>query len=163
MRAPSTKPPQFPGVSSPSKKRSASARPSHFHLLERGMRAQARGNITKATRLFDEILRHYPNDTNALYLRAMLEIKKAEYEKALAFVQKCRKTHPNHAGFLYLLGYTSFQIGRYFDAIRSLKQAVKLQPDYPMAQLLLANVYRRTGRFKLGETVLSNVQNPADE
>ncbi len=122
------------------------------------MRAQARGNIKKATGLFDEILRHYPNDTNALYLRAMLEIKKADYDKALAFVQKCRKTHPDHAGFLYLLGYTSFQIGRYFDAIRSLKQAVKLQPDYPMAQLLLANVYRRTGRFELGESVLSNVK-----
>jgi len=94
----------------------------------------------QAMKLYEEILRKYPDYTDA-FNNFVLLLSEEYPKKAILELKKLEKTHPNFAPILAQLGVINYKIGNYQQATKYLTKALRIEPNnvvyrYNLAVLL---------------------------
>ncbi|MFC0708069.1 tetratricopeptide repeat protein [Azorhizophilus paspali] len=114
-----------------------------------------RERLDEAWQVIERALRHFPDDLNLLYTRAMLAEKRndlAQLERDLRFIIA---REPDNAMALNALGYTlADRTTRYAEAKALIEQAYQLNPDDPSILDSLGWVNYRLGQLGEAERLL---------
>ena len=119
--------------------------------------AEARGDLDGAVAKYESILQIQPrlgaayNNLGALYL------KRHEYSRAAAVLQKGLELDPAMPSASMLLGMSLFEMAQYAEARPRLEAALRANPDDDNAELLLANDLIKLGEFEAAEGHLLRV------
>jgi aspartate beta-hydroxylase len=106
--------------------------------------AQA-GRIAEAERLYNELLTHHPDNTEALAFLAQCALGKGQSQEAVQTLQRAHQLQANDPHILRNLGVAWDAVGDIAAARRALEASVALAPDGFQARLHLASVYERQG------------------
>jgi tetratricopeptide (TPR) repeat protein len=113
--------------------------------------AEAHGDLDGAVAKYESILQIQPrlgaayNNLGALYL------KRHEYPKAAAILEKGLEVDPAMPSASALLGMSLFEMAQYAEARPRLEAALRANPDDDNAELLLANDLIKLGEFEAAE------------
>ncbi|RDV84558.1 tetratricopeptide repeat protein [Ammonifex thiophilus] len=103
-------------------------------LLELGAKAREEGKLAEATRVYEEVLKLFPDSTNARLSLAEIYLAEEKYDAAYQQVEAVLQENPNHQLALFyrglILGYGKKD---YSAAVRDLEKFLKLAPDAPEA------------------------------
>jgi len=102
-----------------------------------------------------------PDDFEVLDTLGAIQIAAGEKEQALVTYQKLAKVHPNSPVALYGLARAQAVTGSQAAAASTLKNALALKPDFIDAQVALAKLEVRAGRFPEAIKIARQVQNQA--
>lgn len=91
------------------------------------------GNSLKAEQLCREILRVYPDNSDALHFLGVLAYQTKNYDNAKAFIQKSLEVNPRNAYAHFNLGNVLKEKGLLDDALVSYERALQLTPAFPDA------------------------------
>lgn len=126
--------------------------------MARARELAARGNLHKALRILDELLRDSPGLFEAEELAAAI--------RTLDRREKRVRREPRSSQARLEVGFSYLRLGRNRDAAQALREAVRMEPDFYLAQLLLGislhrlgdvllagSAYRRAGQLRPAERV----------
>lgn len=103
-------------------------------LLELGAKAREEGKLAEAARIYEEVLKLYPDNTNARLSLAEIYLAGEKYDAAYQQVEAILQKSPNHQLALFyrglILGYGKKD---YRAAVKNLEKFLKLAPDAPEA------------------------------
>ncbi len=120
---------------------------------------RARGHLERAEELYQRLLRAHPEDADAGYNLATLQLNAGDHEGALRGYDRLLAFHPDHEAAHNNRGSALLSLGRFEAAQSAYGRAVELAPDDPRYRTNLANVLAARGRctkaLPLYETVLA--------
>lgn len=112
------------------------------------MIASEEGQTQKAIEGFKEVLKHYPDDADAMNSLAYIYAEQdTELDKALSLAEKAVDAEPSNGAFTDTLGWIYFKIGETDKAIEYLQNAAQLLMD-PVIYNHLAEAYYKKGMVK---------------
>jgi len=88
-----------------------------------------------------------PEETNAMYLRAVQHLKSRNYQEAAGMLEKVIAASPDHSGAVYLLGYTFYQLNQLEKAFELCDRAEQMQPHSMERCLSLVHIALKTGHY----------------
>lgn len=106
------------------------------------------GQNDRAAHLCDRYLDQHPNDKDALYLRAMLLIRKNKLAKAAPLLRKAVNLDPTFLDAMIALGKVRTKLGRVKGAARILWRATKLDNNCAEAFHGLGVLYQQLGKLE---------------
>jgi tetratricopeptide (TPR) repeat protein len=98
-------------------------------LLRRAQKAQARGDDAAATRLFEALLRHDPENFDALHGLGQVHARHRRLDTALTLVQAALKNDRSRADGFASLGLIFYRLRRLPQALASFAEGLRLDPD----------------------------------
>lgn len=122
-------------------------------LLRQAVGLHQRGDRGQAEALYAEVLRHQPDNFDALHLLGVLARQGGAVQDAIALIGRAIALDPTQAIAHCNLGAALQDAQRPADALASLERALALQPAYPLALYNRGNALRKLGR--LDEALLS--------
>ncbi len=91
------------------------------------------GDVGAAAACYSEIIRRYPKDHDAMYHRAVLELKAGFPAEALDSINKALILSPGNAEYLYTKGCIFYEMKKLNDAIACFDDAVRADPYHYIA------------------------------
>ena len=132
-------------------------------LTVQGMKYYNSGNVLQAMNAFRSAVTKDPNNDQALYRLAQLEMVQHSYDEAKTHLGLCISLRPDVAQYYYQLGSTQYdqalslpdspesQIAKerlYGNCIDAFKKAIELDPAFSEAHLRLGRCYLADARFE---------------
>tara|TARA_B100000686_G_C16760758_1_gene958506 strand:+ start:153 stop:2270 length:2118 start_codon:yes stop_codon:yes gene_type:complete len=111
-------------------------------LFNSAINFHARGKINEAKKVYEEVLKSYPNHFLTLANLGIVFSQIRDFDKAKELFNKVIKINPNYAEAHNNLGNVFFELLEFDKALDSYKEAVKLNPNFSDAYNNLGNVYR---------------------
>lgn len=133
------------------------------NLTAQGMRSYNAGSTTQAVAAFQSAIMKNPNNDQALYRLAQIELSRKDYSEAKNHIETCISLRPDVAQYWYMLGKAQYeealelfvdgfqgsQRDKLFEqCAKSFGQAVELDPAYAEAHLRRARCYLASGDFE---------------
>jgi cellulose synthase operon protein C len=135
------------------------SRKSAFKGTPKADKALKKGDVSEAERLYDETLKREPNNVKALMGKADIAMKRADYDDAVAYLNKVRRIIPGQWWIWYKFRQEALfwqqvttakghmKRAEYSKAEATLDKALKLVPkNAPKLDELYGNVYMAQGR-----------------
>ena len=114
-------------------------------LMEEAVAHQAAGQVDEAEQICRRILDAEPDHPDALHLLGLIAGQRADYDGAVALIERAIRGRPDFAGFHLNLGVTLIKLRRADEALAALRQAVMLDPQHGEAQYNLGVAAYMTG------------------
>ena len=114
---------------------SALKKPDCSKLQRLADQAQSKGRYEEALDHSEEILLHFPANSQAQLTAAQCCLVLDRHETALAYLNKFLKQQPNHAMALNNRGVAFEMLGEYDQALKDFARARQLEPQYEDACL----------------------------
>lgn len=106
------------------------------------------GQVERAGELCDQYLTNHPNDTEALYHRAMMLVGENKPNQAAPLLRKAVNVDPTFLEAMITLGKLRTQIGRMKAAARIFWRALKVDPHSAEAFHGLGVLYQQAGKLE---------------
>ncbi len=110
-------------------------------LLQQGIDLQRAGKFIEAERIYQAILRRFPDHPDALHLMGTLAMEADELEIAVGYFAKALRRQPKNAIYQHNLGNAYFQMRNFELALRHLNKAIELKPNLIEGLCNLARCY----------------------
>jgi tetratricopeptide (TPR) repeat protein len=110
-------------------------------LLQGGIDLQRESKFLDAERVYQAILRRFPENADALHLMGTLALEADEQEIAVEYFTKAVKQNPKNHIYQHNLGNTYLQTRNFELAIRHLNKAIELKPNLVDGLCNLARCY----------------------
>ena len=110
-------------------------------VFQRGQDALARGSLDEAERDFRQVLEINPQAGAAYANLGVVYMRRKEWSKALAELQKAKKLMPQVAGIRLNIGLAYYRQNEFLKAIPEFEAVVGAQPDAQQARYLLGQSY----------------------
>jgi protein O-GlcNAc transferase len=127
---------------------SALKKPDCSKLQRLADQAQSKGRYEEALDHSEEILLHFPANSQAQLTAAQCCLVLERHETALAYLNKFLKQQPNHALALNNRGVAFEVLGEYDHALKDFARARQLEPQYEDACLNEAQCLQHLERFE---------------
>jgi len=101
------------------------------NLYDKSVKELNQGNVEKATRLLDELLKKEPQNTKAYFLRAYIFYSTKEFDKAIADFDNLLKIEPTNQQALKNRSLTKIGKGDFKGAIEDIDKRLELDPTNP--------------------------------
>lgn len=133
------------------------------NLTAQGMRYYQSGSSAQAVRAFQSAIMKNPNNDQALYRLAQIELSRKDYQEAKQHFESCISLRPDVAQYWYMLGRAQYEEAlelfddgfqgkrkdTLFDACsQSFGRAIALDPAYAEAHLRQARCYLANGMLQ---------------
>lgn len=105
-----------------------------------------KSNFVQAEVFITEIIKHYPNDSEANHLSGLVKNAQGKLDEAINFIQRAISLNPTSAVYYTNLGEVFNRKGLKEEAIRSLEKSISINPDFAGAKYNLANILKSLGR-----------------
>jgi tetratricopeptide (TPR) repeat protein len=103
--------------------------PSHIsRLLGRALRAHDSGDSAKAERLYNALLKHHPENFDALHGLGRLHLQSGRFDTALVLIQAALQSDASRAEGFGSLGLTFYFLRRFDEALESYDRGLSLDP-----------------------------------
>ncbi|WP_353571471.1 tetratricopeptide repeat protein [Candidatus Albibeggiatoa sp. nov. BB20] len=112
------------------------------NLLDIGIQHHQAGRLAEAQKIYQQILQHNPQSSDALHLLGVLAHQANQHESAVQLIQSAIKIKPKSADYHCNLANVYRALKQYDAAITTYRQAIKLNPKHIQAWGNLGNVYR---------------------
>lgn len=112
-------------------------------LLQQAVAAHQSGDLAGAERLYREVLRHAPDQADALALLGVVISTGGDHGQAIGLIEKAITLDPKTALFQLHLGNALMAAGKTAEASLAFENAIRLQPNLAIAHYNLANVLRK--------------------
>jgi Flp pilus assembly protein TadD len=103
-----------------------------------------KNRLDEATRLNDDILKVNPQAATFLVYRGQVQIRRGEFDAAVASLQTALRNEPDNAVAHYQLGIAFDRLGDETRAESEWREALRLRPDMTNAKRALESVRKRT-------------------
>ena len=113
------------------------------------------GLISEAAMKLQSFTEKHPDEPRTLLLRAWLEMRKGQLEKAMELTNQYLEDNPENPTGWRLRGEIHFYEADIAKAVEDLKKSKSLK-DEPATRVILAKAYLRVGRFEDAVTELKN-------
>lgn len=115
---------------------------------EDGRRSLAKGEAAEAKRVFEALLRDYPEEADIHLFLGIALLRLRDPESAEAAVRRAIALEPKHIEARTLLGWIQSEVhGNYEAAAEEYKRVVELRPDSPEARNNLGVALKRKGEL----------------
>lgn len=109
----------------------------HYHQL---------GELKKAEKICNKILKIAPNDPRLLHLKGFLSFQLGRNNTAIEFMSKAIQTSPSNPTYHYNLALPFVAEGKFSEAISCYQRALQLKPDLTPAFVNMGNVLQELRR-----------------
>jgi predicted O-linked N-acetylglucosamine transferase (SPINDLY family)/glycosyltransferase involved in cell wall biosynthesis/ADP-heptose:LPS heptosyltransferase len=109
-------------------------------LLQEAIALQTEQKLLEATQIYQHILRHQPDNFNALYLLGIVISCQEKPAKAIEYFQRTIALKPDHAEAHKKIGDVYCQLEKPEEAIAYYKTACKIKPNYSAACCACAEI-----------------------
>ena len=96
-----------------------------------GIDAGARGNLAKQRKLYEELVRLYPDDERSQVLLGKHYFDQQAYGRAVGYFDRAIQLNPEHPPAYNLSGYAMRFLERHAEAEQAFKKYVELIPSQP--------------------------------
>ena len=103
-------------------------------IMERGVQAQAFGELDQARALYDRVIAIQPNYAEAWNRRATVFLAQQDYAEALRDVNEALRLEPRHFGAWGGLGAVLESLGSKDEALKAYQNALEIYPGFPSAK-----------------------------
>jgi tetratricopeptide (TPR) repeat protein len=117
-------------------------------LVEKARELMSKGKIPEASQLISQALAIFPNNAEALTLRAVLELDSKQTEQASADAEKALQTDPNYPMAYVVMGSVRNIQANYSDSIKMLERGIALAPAMWQAYFEYSKALLLTGKFQ---------------
>ncbi len=93
-------------------------------------------NYPEALKQFDLALQHDPNNTNALWYKAVVSRRMGEFVKASEMMKVCFNNDPKNSQYTFELANTYYFLRKYPEALKYYDLTLNLNPEFPTAYYL---------------------------
>lgn len=104
------------------------------------------GRDDEALATCDELLKRQPENSQALRMKAVVYMKKPDFNSAATILTQVTKVAPS-AEVYTSLGEACIGLGKHSEALDALHRALAMNPDNPNALLLLAEIHRKSQQW----------------
>jgi len=109
--------------------------------IQHAMRLLAKGESRLAREQAEEILRHYPDERNSLFVVAAAVRADGDKAEALQRLEKLVQRAPDFALAQQELGFAYAEAGQVLAAIEALQRAVAIEPKLPASWKLMGELF----------------------
>ena len=120
-------------------------------LLATATRHHKAGRLAEAEAMYQEILKKYPDQPDALQFLGLIAHNKNDSQTAINLFRKAISINPFSIDYYVNLGTIYKQLGRLRDALECYQTALQLQPDNAETYNNLGNIYKEQGRMELAK------------
>jgi protein O-GlcNAc transferase len=117
--------------------------------IEIGLDHHRAGRLRHAQEMYEQVLRHDPENVDGLHLLGVLAHHHRDSAAAVRLISKAIALSPDMAVMHYNLSEAMRAMGRNEEALVSLRRAVELEPSYVEAQNNLSVVLYALGQYPL--------------
>jgi len=117
----------------------------------------SKGDFDGAETVCKDILRLFPNNSDALYTLAVVLSHKEQDQEAKEVIEKAIATRPDHAESYWVLGLLLGKEFRYDDAVAAYQNAIELQPSFLPAHNNIGVTFQNLGRNEEAEQVFRKI------
>ncbi len=110
--------------------------------LEAGYHAQQTGDLTKAERLYSQVLDQEPGNVHALNLLGVLCVNALRSDEAVGYISSALAIDPNNAQSHANIALAYKDKGDARRAVRHFQESIRLDPNNPIVHNNLGNVLR---------------------
>jgi len=111
------------------------------HIFQQGQDALAHGSLDVAERDFRQVLEIDPQSGAAYANLGVVYMRRTQWAKALAELQKAKKLMPQVTGVRLNIGLAYYRQNEFLQAIPEFEAVVRAQPDAQQARYLLGQCY----------------------
>jgi predicted O-linked N-acetylglucosamine transferase (SPINDLY family) len=119
---------------------------TELELRNRALVFHGEGRFNDAKKLYEEIINKYPNNYEAIYLKATVETQLGNYNYALELFDQALALNNTEPHAFSNQGIALAEIGRFEDAVISYDHAILLNPNFAEAYSNRSAVYAKMGR-----------------
>ncbi|UGQ46847.1 tetratricopeptide repeat protein [Massilia endophytica] len=116
--------------------------------MQQAVALHQRGELAKASQLYDAVLRQEPDHPDALHLSGVLARQRGDAGSAVELIGRALAAGGEKAIMLCNLGAALQDLRRHEEALASFDRALSLQPQYAMAMCNRGNALRNLERFE---------------
>jgi len=117
------------------------------HIFDRAMKNHQSGHFKEAEKLYNKILRNFPDHFQSIFLLGTLFAQIKNYEAAIILLKKTIKINPEHLDSYNNLGNVYREIGSNQVAIPYYQKIIKINPHYIEAHNNLGKIYNEIGKY----------------
>jgi Flp pilus assembly protein TadD len=132
--------------------------PAVIRDFKDGMKAEQRGEMTAAVRLYEAALREAPDFYPAINNLGIRHLQKGDVKTAEAEFRRVIELNQNGAQAYFNLGNVLFMTHRNEEAKQTLETGLRLSPSNAMGHYLSGSVLTRLGDFKAAEVQLKTAR-----
>ena len=114
--------------------------------LQKAVRLHQAGQIDKAERLYDTVLKKSPSNIDALNLKGVIAHTQNRYTDALSLFDRATVAVPTFAEAHFNKANSLKALDRHEDALAAYTAAINLKPDYTDARLNAGTLLQKMGR-----------------
>ena len=118
-----------------------SAAEASLATMNRGAAYQAKGDLDKALRDFDEAIRLDPHNAGAYVDRGLVRSIKGAHDKALTDFEEAIRLNPNQREAYYNRTTDLWDAGKRDEIVADLTRTMELNPSFPGAYARRADIY----------------------
>ena len=122
-----------------------SAAEASLATMNRGAAYQAKGDLDKALRDFDEAIRLDPHNAGAYVDRGLVRSIKGAHDEALTDFEEAIRLNPNQWEAYYNRTTDLWDAGKRDEIVADLTRTMELNPSFPGAYARRADIYFRKG------------------
>jgi protein O-GlcNAc transferase len=130
------------------KKLGASGAMDMDETLHSALRYHQRGRLDKAERMYRKILRHYPDQPDALHFLGLIAGQLGKVDEAELLMRKAIEVLPQNAIYHHNFGTLMKGQGRWKEAIRCYQKAVEIDPNYVDAHYNMGDALLNYGNLR---------------
>ncbi len=109
-------------------------------LLRQASQLQQAGHLGEARDIYDEVLRHDPEQPDALHLLGVISARTGDPGRAVALIERAVALRPQNPAYLFNLANSYKAWGKPPQAMTAYRRALTLKPDFAKAWLALGNL-----------------------
>ena len=113
--------------------------------LELASQHHSAGDLSKAKKIFQQILQQNPKQPHALHFLGVIALKEGKNEQAVELINAALSNQPDYAEAHFNLANSLKSLYRFDEAVESYKKALKLKPDYVEVLNNLGNTLNEIG------------------
>ena len=115
--------------------------------LEKALGHHQSGELDTAMKIYEGLLKDFPEHSQCLFLLGTLYNQNQDYEKSVPLLQKSLNFDPNHIGALNSIGVAYRRLKKYDQAKAALDKALILNPKSHDANYNLGNLYKDLRKY----------------
>lgn len=99
--------------------------------LKRGQDLARQGNNTEAAKIFSDLMRRYPDNTEPVQFWLMVSMKRSPdgEQAAISTLTQMEKEYPDNKGIIFFKAFLEAEYGQNEEALTDFNRLIKLQPD----------------------------------
>ena len=116
-------------------------------LLEQAMRNLQEGHFKQADKIFNSLVKSYPNEPTSLHFAGITKYQLGQYSEALTLLNNVVRVAPEYAEAHNSLGIVYLEQRNYESAAQCFEEAINLKPDYANGHTNLGNALKELNRI----------------